>query len=128
MITPERARELIAASFSETDPLTPDDIAELVSTNEATLWLGKDSIIVTEITDYPRSRKRILQVLTAGGNLKELRDDLRPKIEAYGRKHGCTHAIDIPTRSYTNRVLIRACITKGTAPNIPLMPLTRCRV
>lgn len=59
----------------------------MVAAGEAQLWTGDQSAAVTLIEDEPRERR--LLVWLAGGDLRELVDDLRPCIEAFARERGC---------------------------------------
>lgn len=64
-----------------------EDIAAGVLSGHFQLWAGKQSAVVTEITQYPRLKN--LHFFLAGGNLDELAL-MRPGIEAWGKSIGCT--------------------------------------
>jgi len=66
------------------------DVARLVAADEARLWVGKHSALVTEINNFPRAR--VLSLWLAGGDLNELTNDLRPAAEAWGFAQGCTRS------------------------------------
>jgi hypothetical protein len=63
------------------------DIAAGVLSNRYQLWASKKSAVVTEIIVYPRLKD--LHYFLAGGDLDELKS-MRPHIEEWGAKHGCT--------------------------------------
>lgn len=63
------------------------DIAAGILSNRYQLWAGEKSAVVTEIIVYPRLKD--LHYFLAGGDLDELRS-MRPHIEEWGSKQGCT--------------------------------------
>ena len=63
------------------------DIAAGVLSNRYQLWAGEKSAVVTEIIVYPRLKD--LHYFLAGGDLDELKR-MRPHIEEWGSKQGCT--------------------------------------
>ena len=65
---------------------TVQDIAAGVATGKYQMWPGPDSIIITEIVDFPR--KRICNYFLAGGKLEELKP-LVPVIEEWAKERGC---------------------------------------
>jgi hypothetical protein len=62
------------------------DIQEACLLGLAHLWTSENSAAVTEIIQYPRIRT--VRIWLAGGDLEELRDDIRPRIEAYALAEG----------------------------------------
>lgn len=90
MIPLEQARPLIdrALNFSG-GTHTFDDVCQMVSEGRLQYWPGPNSIVVTEIIEYPR--KRTLHFFLAAGNVAEL-EVMYPKIEEWGRLHGCDSA------------------------------------
>lgn len=54
------------------------------------LWPAENSVVVTEILEYPR--RRVINYFLAGGNLKELRE-MRESVEAWAIANGCDGAI-----------------------------------
>jgi hypothetical protein len=50
-------------------------------------WAGQRSALVTEVQTWPNTTTLLLWL--AGGDLAELRDELRPMAEAWGRDQGC---------------------------------------
>lgn len=66
---------------------TIEDVKAACLAGKATLIPGEQAAMVVEIEDYPRLK--ILHFWLAGGDLEELRDDLRPFAERWGREMGC---------------------------------------
>jgi hypothetical protein len=69
---------------------TLDDVRTAVERGEARLWVGARAAMVTEIHEMPRLK--VLHFWLAGGDLVELRDEMRPLAEAWGREQGCALA------------------------------------
>ena len=66
---------------------TLQDVAQGVEENRFQLWAGTQSAVITEIIVYPRLKN--LHYFLAGGDLDELKL-IRPHIEAWAKKVGCT--------------------------------------
>lgn len=66
---------------------TADDVAELVKAGRMQSWVNGDSLVVTEVVQYPRTNA--LNVFLAVGNMDEVLD-LIPMMAEFGRQHGCT--------------------------------------
>ena len=64
----------------------PDDVARAVDEGRMQAWTAGDSLVVTEVLNYPQARA--LNVFLAVGNLDEVLS-LLPDLEAFGREHGC---------------------------------------
>ncbi len=64
-----------------------EDIVEMVQDNKLQVWPASESIVLTEITIYPRLKN--LHYFLAGGDLIEL-SRMRPMIESWGKSIGCT--------------------------------------
>jgi hypothetical protein len=73
------------------DVYTLSDVEFLIRTGAAKFWPGRHSALVTRIERYPRATWLLLWL--AGGDLAELRDDLRPLAEAWGLSQDCTKSI-----------------------------------
>lgn len=69
---------------------TIDDVKAVVERREARFWAGTNAAMVTEINTYPQFAA--LNFWLAGGDLAELRDELRPAAEAWARSLGCRYA------------------------------------
>jgi hypothetical protein len=67
-----------------------DDVRRCVEQRSARFWAGREAAMVTEIVTYPQFST--LNFWLAGGDLGELRDELRPQAEAYARDLGCRYA------------------------------------
>lgn len=79
-----------------------EDIEALVRAREARFWAGREAAVVTEVQTWPRMK--VLNVWLAGGDLAELRDELRPLVEAYGVAEGCQRML-VPGRQGWARAL-----------------------
>lgn len=66
-----------------------EDVRRAVETGECRLYTGRASALVCEMQDWPQ--RKVLLLWLAGGDLAELRDELRPLAERWGREQGCTH-------------------------------------
>jgi hypothetical protein len=66
---------------------TPDDIALAVGEGRMQSWVNGDSLVVTEVMQFPR--KNALNVVLAVGNLEEVLATI-PDFEAFAREHGCS--------------------------------------
>lgn len=64
-----------------------EDVVQMVEDHRLQLWPAKDSVVLTEIIDYPRLKN--LHYFLAGGDLDEL-SKMRPLIESWGKSVGCT--------------------------------------
>jgi hypothetical protein len=69
---------------------TLDDVKAVVNRHEARFWAGRNAAMVTEINTYPQFAA--LNFWLAGGDLAELRDELRPAAEAWAKSLGCRYA------------------------------------
>jgi len=67
-----------------------DDIRDMLATNQADLWMGKDSAIVTQVIES-RLAKALLYHL-AGGDLKELAE-MTKHIENLAKDKGCSKVL-----------------------------------
>lgn len=79
----------------------PEDVASAVSQGRMQAWTNGDSLVVTEVLQYPRGSA--LNVFLAVGNIDEVMA-LQPSIEAFGRQHGCK-ALRMEGRKGWSRVL-----------------------
>lgn len=68
-----------------------DDVKEAILARRARFWAGRNAAGVTEREDYPNVS--MLNIWLAGGDLAELRDELRPQVEAYAKAKGCQRVI-----------------------------------
>lgn len=83
---------------------TFEDIVEGVERGELQFWPGPDSVIVTEIAQYPR--RKALHFFLAGGHLPEL-EAMTPEILAWGREQGCNQATLCGRRGWDRTFLTR---------------------
>lgn len=64
-----------------------DDVLEGILRGEFQLWPGVDSVVVTEICEFPR--RKVLNYFLAGGDGQELRKML-VDLELFAKSRGCT--------------------------------------
>lgn len=69
---------------------TLDDVKAAILRGEADFWAGRNAAMVTELINHPQLKS--FNFWLAGGDLAELRDELRPRAEAFGREHGAKFA------------------------------------
>lgn len=69
--------------------ITLEDIEAGVRAGKYQLWAGHDSVLVTEIAEFPR--QLALHFCWAGGHLEEL-EAMVPTVLAWGKMKGCTRA------------------------------------
>jgi hypothetical protein len=91
---------------------TYEDIVQAVQDGSFQFWPGVDSMILTEIVNYPRLRA--VNVVAAGGNLAEI-EAMVPKLEAWARAHGCTEAVFTGRRGWERTFLARTGWAKSDA-------------
>ena len=77
----------------------------LILSGRAQLWVGAHAAIVAEIRDYPGGA-RVVHGLVAAGRIGEIKAQLIPLAEAWGKAMGCTAAI-VESRSGWLRALER---------------------
>lgn len=90
---------------------TFDDVCKAVSESRLQFWPGPNSVIITEILEYPQYRT--LNYFLAGGNLAELAAML-PGVEEWGRTQNCTRAIFTGRKGWERTFLVE----KGYAPEL----------
>lgn len=64
-----------------------DDIILLTLKGRFKLWLGERSAALTEVVEFPRMK--CLHIFLAGGDLGDMAESLKPKIEQYAEQQGC---------------------------------------
>ena len=67
---------------------TIEDIAEFVEAGDAIFWPGRNCACVTQFWEFPRSKG--LNFWLAGGDMRELLNEMFPVLEAWGLEVGCT--------------------------------------
>lgn len=99
----ERCSPWLQAALERAPPaFTLDDVKAEVLAREARFWAGRNAAMVTKVTEMPRLK--VLNFWLAGGELAELRDELAPAGEAYGRELGCD-VVAVAGREGWSRVL-----------------------
>lgn len=82
------------------------DVKARVEAGDARFWAGRNAAMVTTQQDYPKLKSFTFWL--AGGDLDELRDELRPMAEAHYRARGCTYAT-----IYGRRGWVKALANEG---------------
>jgi len=101
----ERYRPHIEAALAYADA-THDyaDVAQMISAGHLQFWPGPDSVIVSELIDYPG--KSVLNIFLAGGHLDEL-NAMLPTVLAWGKSKGCTAASFLGRRGWARTFVTR---------------------
>lgn len=90
MIPISAARALIeSALVRDGYSYTYEDVVKAVDEDRMQYWAGPNSVIVTEIVEYPQ--RKSIHFFLAAGNLGEL-EPMVPIIESWGKSKGCTAA------------------------------------
>lgn len=84
------------------DTHTPESVVAAIEAGAAQLWCGERSTIVTEILDLPL--KRVCRIWLAGGDMRELVDEMLPTLETWAADNGCAR-VEIIGRPGWKRVL-----------------------
>lgn len=69
---------------------TPQDVAEMVLSGEAQLWVEGDGLMITEVEEYPNGP--VLRCWLAAGEMDDVLA-LLPRIYGYGRYRGCEEVV-----------------------------------
>lgn len=118
MIGAEEARRLLEAAAAHDGLQTADDALEAVQDDEAQLWAGEKSVMVTRVTDY--SQSRLATIWLAGGDMDELVETMLPQVETWAKENGCD-GIALAGRKGWQRVLAsRGFETKAYMMRKPL--------
>ena len=85
----DRARALLIPAVPELKGThTIDDICLMVGAGHFRVWMGEQSVVLSEFTQTPRIKA--LNLFLCGGDLSELRGMLDAQIVPYARANGCT--------------------------------------
>jgi hypothetical protein len=82
----ERLEHHIIRALKHQDMYNLSDIKEKIRLGMFHLWPGKDSVMITEIVEFPRVK--VLNILFLGGKFEELQLML-PSIEQFAKHFGC---------------------------------------
>lgn len=93
MIDPNEVERLIRLSVKDNELLSFEELNGWVEQGKVAALPGKKSVIVYEIVDYESTGERAIQVIAAGGDLEELRNDIRPALEEWALQQGCSHVL-----------------------------------
>jgi hypothetical protein len=116
MLALPRFRTHIEAALSYADAThTYEDVAEMVAAGRAQFWPGPDSVIISEIVEYPQ--KKVLNFFIAGGHLAEL-ERMAPKILEWGKLKGCSKATMVGRKGWQRSFLAS---TRWTASELVIM-------
>lgn len=107
-------RQIEAALSHSGGTHTFEDVVERVEAGTLTYWPGMQSVMLTEIIDYPR--QRYLHFFVAAGEMAELRA-MYPIIMQWGKLHGCTKA-SLAGRKGWERTFLA---DEGWAPTLVIM-------
>lgn len=86
-LAPDLQRKLQRALDVAGNTHSAADVADYVKAGRMQSWVNGDSLVVTEVVQYPRCNA--LNVFLAVGNMDEVLD-LIPTMAEFGRQHGCT--------------------------------------
>ena len=84
----EKVEELIGSALEYDPSYGVEDVLKEVSDYRAELWLGTDSLVISNVIDKPKVRQ--FHIWIAAGDLGELMDELYPAIEIRARELGCS--------------------------------------
>lgn len=93
---------IVAALAYNGGEQTLDDVRDGLASGDFQLWPGRDSVIVTDITETPRYK--ILNFFIGGGNLDELRQMVNP-IEDWAKSQGVSRVCVFGRRGWARTFL-----------------------
>ncbi len=96
-----RAKLEKALALANTHTLA--DVVDALRSGSARIWHDGESVVVTEIVDYPRCR--VLRFWLAAGHMDSVREMARDA-EANGREQGCTRALFTGRRGWKRSPLV----------------------
>jgi hypothetical protein len=99
------AAPIITRALDYQDTHTITDIEEAIQKKRAQLWVGKKSVLVTQIDGFPRGGKKC-RIWLAAGSMSELVDEMLPAVERWAKEEKCT-AVIISGRKGWARVLAK---------------------
>lgn len=92
MNNPEQVREWLEDALRDPAPLHAlSDVVRAIEVNEAQLWVGERSCMVTQVDDYPNG-ERVLMVWLCAGDLDHVMEG-RVQVEEWAKAAGCTQII-----------------------------------
>lgn len=77
---------------------TMDSVEKGIAAGRLQFWAGKQCAVVTEIIQYPD--RKTLNYFLVGGDLKELVDDMEPRVTHWAKHMGCTLVTGIGRRGF----------------------------
>ena len=82
----ERLEKHIIRALKHQDMYNLSDIKEKIRQGMFHIWPGKDSVMITEIVEFPRVK--VLNILFLGVKFEELQSML-PSVEQFAKHFGC---------------------------------------
>lgn len=86
-----------------------EDVVRCVEDGTFQFWPGAESVLLTELLDYPQ--RRVVNIVAAGGRLPEI-EAMVPVLEAWARAHGCVEAVFAGRRGWERTFLAKQGWTK----------------
>lgn len=81
---------LLRPAIERESDTTVEWVLTKIKQEQFQLWRGDQSAIVTNVVDVGNGRHLVW--LFAGGNLKEIKEEMKPQIEEWARSIGCARA------------------------------------
>lgn len=97
---------------------TRADVWEGIKAGRFQYWPGDKSCIVTEIIEFPRTRK--LHIFLAAGDLDEILDVLLPQMKEFAREHGCSSITNISRKGFLKRLPAYGFVPKSVTFELEL--------
>jgi len=97
-----KAAPLIEKALKHQNSHSLDDIKDAILEDYAQLWNGINSVIVTEIINYPH--KKECRIWLAAGDKHELTKEMLPEVEKWAKIQNCT-TVSVVGRKGWMRVL-----------------------
>ena len=82
----DRCEHWISSAIKHQDSYNLSDIKERIEAGIFHIWAGKESVMITEIVEYPRMKA--LNLLFCGGDYSEL-EQMLPSLEQFAKHFGC---------------------------------------
>lgn len=98
----ERAKPLLKRALRYQDTHSLMDVRDAILREEAQIWCGRSSVIVTELHTHPR--KRECRIWLAAGDKNELVSEMLPEVEEWAKMKKCK-AVSVVGRAGWTRVL-----------------------
>lgn len=104
-MTPEAAERIIRASLEYDSGFTFEDVLDKIASGHATVFETENAVEVVTIYEVPEGRGAYAWVGgCATGKFREMRDSIRPQVEAFATANGCKW-IELKSRPAAARIL-----------------------